>query len=312
MATTISSNVTTGGGTNALGILFDRKVINSLQPALYFESLATIKMVGQGNYTDRFAMFDQIASASVTSLTEATNPTGVAVTLTTADVTPSQYGISVEVSDLVVLTAMIDLLTEATTEVGFAVARKIDSVIQTIFAGGSNVYYAGGKASRAALGAGDLLDANIIVKAGQKLAKGAAPRFADGFYRAVATVDQIYDLKSNTSAGQWVDVSKYAQPNAILNGEIGSLNGVRIIQSPNTDTFSSTVTVHPMYVCGMGAVRVSYWLPNRVKSYVIPPEQANIANPLGQKGSVGAKVNLGGARTQAARLVRIETAATTL
>ena len=312
MATTITTNITTGGGINALGVLFDRKVINSLQPALYFESLATVRTVAQGNYTDRFAMFDQIATGSVTSLGEGVNPVGVAVTLTTGDITPSQYGISVEVSDLVVLTTFIDLLTEASTEVGYAIARKIDSVLQTVFSGGPNVYYAGGKTARVQLAAGDLLDANLIVKAGQKLVKGSAPRFADGFYRAVGTVEQIYDLKSNSSIGQWVDIAKYAQPTAILNGEIGSLNGVRIMQSPNVDTFSSFITVHPMYVTGMGAVRISYWLPNRVKSYIIPPEQSNIANPLGQKGSIGAKTNIGGARTQDARMTRVETAATTL
>lgn len=307
MATTTTSNL----GTNTLGILFDRKVINSLQPNLYFEQLADVVMVDGGN-THRFAMFDQIANASVTTLTEATNPTGVAVTATVNSITPTQYGISVEVSDLVVITAFFDLLMSSSLEVGYAMARKIDSVIQTAANAGTNVYYGGGKASRAALGAGDLLDINLILKAGQKLVNGSAPVFADGSYRAVGTPGQIYDLKSNTSVGQWTDVSKYAQPESILNGEIGKINNVRIMQSPNVDTFSSTVTVAPMLVAGRGGFRVAYWLPNRVKSYLNNPEDANISNPIGQKGSVGAKVNMGVSRTQEARLVRIETAQTSL
>lgn len=307
MSTTTTSSVTTGGGTNALGVMFDRKVINSLQPNLYFESIATISMVGNGNYTDRFAMFDQIATSNVTSLTEATAPTGVAVTTTIASVTPTQYGISVEVSDLVVITTFFDLIVNTSIEVGYAMARSIDNTIQTTAEAGTNVYYAGGKAARASLGALDIFDINQILKAGQKLKKGAAPAFGDGYYRAVCSPDQIFDLKQNTAAGQFVDVSKYAQPENILNGEIGALHGTRIMESPNVQTFSSTVTVTPALFAGEGGVRVSYWLPSRVKNYINNPEDSNIANPIGQKGNVGSKVNMGVSRTQEARLVRVET-----
>ncbi len=305
---TSTAGATTSLGTNALGIVFDRNVIHSLQPNLYFEQLADVVMVESGNNTSRFAMFNQIANASVTTLSEASNPTGVAVSVTVNDITPTQYGISVHMSDLVVLTAFVDLITSSAVEVGYAVARKIDSVIQTTANAGTNVYYAGGKASRAALGAADLIDVGMILKGVQKLVKGAAPTFEDGQYRMIADPDTIFDLKGNTSIGQWIDVSKYAQPDKILNGEIGSLHGTRIMQSPNVDTFSSTVTVHPALLAGKGGFRVAYWLPGKVKNYIIPPEDATIANPLGQTGSVGAKVNLGASRTQEARLVRLEQA----
>lgn len=309
---TVTATATAGSnvslGTNTLGILFDRRVMNSLQPNLYFESIATISMVGQGNYTDRFPIFDQIATSSVTTLTEATAPTGIGVTATVKSVTPTQYGVSVEMSDLVVLTAFFDLVTNTALEVGFAMARKIDSVIQTVTNAGDNVYYAGNKTARADLGAGDVLDLNLILKANQKLVKGSAPTFGDGSYRAIGSPDQIFDLKQNTAAGQWIDVSKYAQPGAILNGEVGKIHNVRIMQSPNVDTFASTVTVTPMIVAGAGGTRVSYWLPGKVKNYINPPEQSSIANPLGQKGNVGSKVNMGASRTQEARLVRLETA----
>ena len=132
------------------------------------------------------------------------------------------------------------------------------------------------------------------------------------YYRAVLTPGQVFDLKSNTSVGQWIDVSKYAQPENILNGEVGAINGTRIMQSPNLQTLSSTVTVAPAVFAGFNAFRVSYWLPGRVKNYLNHPEMSSIANPLGQLGNVGAKTNLGVAQTQDARLVRVETAQTAL
>lgn len=309
-ATTTTGNVASTG--DALGILADRRVMASLQPNLYFEAIADIQMVSQGNDTDRFALFDQIATSSVTSLTEATNPTGIASTVTVKDITPTQYGINVEMSDLVVLTTFFDFVKAGSTEVGFAMARKIDSVIQTTANAGTNVYYGGNATARANVDASDVLDYALLVKAGQKLVKGSAPTFSDGYYRAIGTPEQIYDLKSNTSTGQWVDVSKYAQPQAFLNGEVGAVNKIRIVQSPNVDTFSSTITVHPMLVAGAGGVRVSYWLPGRVKQYLNHPENADVSNPLGQKGSIGTKSNIGVSRTQEARLVRLETAGTAL
>lgn len=309
-ATTSTSNVASSG--DALGILADRKVTQSLQPALYYESLADVQMVAQGNDTDRFALFDQIASSSVTSLTEGTAPTGVAATVTVKDITPTQYGINVEMTDLVVLTTFFDFVTAGAVEVGFAMARKIDSVIQTTANAGTNVYYGGDATSRATVADGDVMTYGLGVKATQKLAKGSATPFEDGKYRAVLTPEQVYDLKSNTTTGQWVDVAKYTQPETILNGEVGMINNARIVQSPNVDTFSSTVTVHPAMFAGRGGVRVSYWLPGKVKKYINDPENADVNNPLGQKGSIGAKSNLGVSRKQEACLVRVETSASTL
>jgi len=91
------------------------------------------------------------------------------------------------------------------------------------------------------------------------------------------------------------------------------LAGARIVQSPNVQAFTSTVTVYPTTLIGADAYRISYWLARKVNTYVYPPESAvSVANQLGQKGWVGAKCNMGVARTQEERLMRIESAATAL
>jgi N4-gp56 family major capsid protein len=313
MATTTTSNLE--AAQKALGIYYDKVVIESLQPNLYFEQFGTIVGVPQGNYTSRFFTFNRIATSSVTTLTEGTPPTSIAVSVNAIDTTPTQYGVNVELSDLVALTSVFDLINTTLSEVGKAMARKIDEVIQTVVNAGTNVIYAGNKTSRSALAAGDLFDADLIRKAAARLRKNAAPEFTNkgGGYVAITTPEVVFDLKSNTSVGQWIDMHKYAAPENLFNGEVGSMDGVRIVQSPNVVTFSSTVTVHPTTFIAADAYRISYWLANKVNTYVLPPESnLSVSNPLGQQGSVGAKTNIGVARTQEERLVRVESAASAI
>jgi len=311
MPTTTTSNLEAAG--KALGIYFDTKVIESLQPNLYFEQFGEVQTVPQGNYTSRFFTFNPISTASVTTLTEGTGPTPIAVSVNAIDVTPTQYGVSVEMTDLVVLTSAFELANYTLNEVGKAMARKIDTVIQTVVNAGTNVLYGGTATSRSGLGANDKITAVLITKAAQKLRANSAPEVTGGGYVAIMHPFVAYDLMTETGTGNWLEVHKYAQPQNIFNGEIGSLAGVRIVQSPNVQTFSSTVTVYPTTVLGAGAYRIAYWLAGKVNTYVYLPEQAvSIANQLGQKGWIGAKTNMAVARTQEERLIRIETAATSL
>jgi N4-gp56 family major capsid protein len=315
MATTSTSGINSGSTSSpstALGVMSTRKVIASFQPSLYYEQLAEVVVLEAGNYYDRFHLFDQIATSSIGTLTEGTNPTGVAVTVTSKDNTPTQYGISVELTDLAVATTAFDLIQGTSNEVGLAMARKIDAVIQGVANAGTNVIYAGSATSRATLAISDVLTYPLAVKAVNTLRKNSAPKFADGNYRAILAVNQAYDLKANTSTGQFTDISKYANPERILNGEIGMIDGARLIESANVSTFTSTTTVYPALFAGANGLRVTYWFPTKTKTYINLPETSNLANPLGQKGTVGAKVNLAVSRVREEALARIETGATVL
>jgi N4-gp56 family major capsid protein len=298
----------------ALGEFFDTRVIESLQPHLYFEQFGTVEVVPEGHYTSRFFTFNKIATESVTILTEGVAPTSIAVTVNAIDVTPTQYGIHVEMTDLVALTSVFDLIKASLNEVGKAMARKIDEVIQTVVHAGDNVIYAGGKTSRADLTSSDLITVSDIFKAVQILRKNSAPEFPGGGYVCVMHPSVAYDLmvSAGTGASYW-EMHKYAQPENLFRGEIGSIGGARIVQSPNVMTFESETTVYPTVLIGADAYRISYWLANKVNTYVYPPESAvSLTNPLGQRGWVGAKTNIGVARTQEERLVRIESSATAL
>lgn len=309
MATTTTSSL----GSQALGIYFDKKVVESLQPYLYFEQFGTVEYVSQGNYFSRFVVVNKIATSSVSTLTEGTPPTSIAFGVSTVERTPTQYGVNVELTDLVVLTSFFDLINSTLVEVGKVIARKIDSVIQTVVNAGDNVIYPNNKNSRNDLADGDLIDVRLIIRAVQKLRANNAPEFPGGGYACVMHPAVAHDLMSNPSTGQWLDIRKHAAPENIFTGEVGSVGGARVVQTSNVDTFSSNVTVYPTTLIGADAYRIAYWLPGKVSTYVLPPESnLSVNNPLGQRGSVGAKVNMAVAITQQERLVRIESAASTL
>jgi len=89
----------------------------------------------------------------------------------------------------------------------------------------------------------------------------------------------------------------------MIKGEIGAINGVRIVVSSNVQTFASTVTVYPTLVCGRGA----YGVPslNSLRTF-ITPRTASDSDPLAQRVKVGAKVAFVTKRLQENAMVRIE------
>lgn len=316
MSLRTTANLGTDGSTRrAFGIYIQKLITYSLQPYLRFEQLADIEHVPEGNYYARFIVSNRIATSSVSTITEGTttNPSPVAWTVTPTELTPTQYGLNVELTDLVVKTAAFSALETGLKECLQALARQIDAAIQTVVNAGSNVIYAGNKTARADLAAGDLMDLNLIIRASQHLRKSGAPEFPDGGFAAVLSAEVANDIKTNSSPGQYQDWVKYNYSNVLFNGEFAMINGVRLLESGNVSTFSSTVTVHPTTVVAYGAFKVFYWEAEKIKTYYQLPETAvSVSNKLGLFGFAGAKTTMAVGRVQEDRIVRIETAATTI
>lgn len=60
-----------------------------------------------------------------------------------------------------------------------------------------------------------------------------------------------YDITSDNTAGGFIDISKYAQPQALLNNEIGKVSGSRVVSTTNVGTSGSApATKYNMYIFG--------------------------------------------------------------
>lgn len=291
-----------------------RKTLEVLEPALYFWKLGEKPMVEDGYNTVSWAKFDQIATSSVTTGTtsdDGVTPSDVDFDATVISTTPVQYRVVVSLSDMVIERNVIDFLGGAAQAVGDAMARKIDTVIQTEIMAGSNVLYAdpANNSARTDLAATDVLTADLLNRASAKLDSVNAKRFEGGGYVVTIHPYALYDLRKESGAGNWLEVNKYVTPDKIFKGEIGMLSNCRVIVCPNIQTFTSTTTVYPNLVFGKGAYGVSSF--QNMKTYVTPATPSD-SDPLAQRRKVGAKVAFAAKRLQENCMLRIETGATNI
>lgn len=288
-----------------------RQVLKNFEPNLYFYKAGKKPDTPSGYNTIGWAKFTQIADSAVTTGTssdDGVTPNDTAFNATVITATPVQYRIVVTLSDMLIELNVINFLTGAAMEVGSAMARKIDKVIQTTIMAGTNVIYGGGKAARSALAADSIMTAQLLNKASAKLENFYAPKI-DGFYLAFIHSYQLYDLRSETGAGNWLEVNKYARPEQIFKGEIGMLNGIRVVLAPFIQTFTSTTTVYPALVVGADAYGVAEF--QTLKSYVTPAVSSD-SDPLAQRRRVGSKLAFATKILQDNSMIRIETGATAL
>lgn len=77
----------------------------------------------------------------------------------------------------------------------------------------------------------------------------------DGSFRTVIHPYLEYDLQSDNSAGGWMEVAKYTEPERMLSGEIGRIGGSRILSTTNVKTSGTAPNVlYYAYTVGQGAV----------------------------------------------------------
>lgn len=277
--------------------------LENFEPNLQFYKMGTKPMYQDGYNTVSWAKFSQLTvTAATATLTDGATPSDTAFNASVITTTPVQYGIVVNLSDITIKNNKIGFIEGAARGVGANMARIIDNVIQTEVMGGTNVIYSGNATSRATVGTDDVFSVTDLNKASTELEAKDAPKI-DGYYVAIAHPYAIYDLRAATGAGSWLDSNKYVTPEKIFKGEIGALNGVRVVMSSNVQTFASTTTVYPTLVMGAGAYGVSEC--QGLQTY-ITPRVASDSDPLAQRQKVGAKIAFSAKRLQEDAMVRIE------
>lgn len=257
--------------------------------------------------------FPVSSTEGVAAITEGTNPTAITWGATSYSSGPAQYGILVQVSDLLVHNSAIEVVDACTMQVRNALARLVDTVIQTVVNAGSNgVIYSGGKTSRATLGAGDLATQADMNKAYRNLAASNAAGlkpFEGKYYVAVLHPFVEADLMTNTASGSWTDVGRYTSVDDLRAGALGDFRGIRYLRSAYQNYYNSTVPVFPTTVMGDQSFGWGYF--QQPTPILVTTPDSN--NPLNLFNSIGGKVTLGVTRFEDSpgtqRIIRVESAA---
>ena len=237
-----NTNITGDSGlSDEMKTFYSDYLIDMAEPELVHDQFAQKHPIPKnGGKTIEFRKYDPLPKA-LTPLTEGVTPNGQKLSMGVITATVHQYGGFIELSDILLLTAIDNNLVQATKLLGSQAGRTLDTITREVINGGTNVQYAEGQvSSRAALVGGDATAANnhylsvdAVRRAVRFLKVMNAPRI-NGYYAGIIHPDCSYDLMSDP---KWVNVKTYSDPDGIYEGEIGRIEGVRFVETSEAKVF---------------------------------------------------------------------------
>lgn len=242
--------INTTGGLMENGNITDANTLSAEMKTFYDKTLITLasanlvhEQFGQkrpipanNGKTIQFRKFSRLPKA-LTAITEGITPAGNKLSVTGVTCTVDQYGDYIEQTDMLELTAVDNTIVEATKELAGQAGLTLDTVVRNEIIGGTNVCYAPSVegdtvteiTSRADINANCRLRVKDVFRAAAELKAMNAPKFG-GSYVAIIHPYVAYDLMQDAGE-QWIGIQKYADPQTILRGEVGTLAGVRFVES---------------------------------------------------------------------------------
>lgn len=265
---------------------YDKDLLRNAKPVLVHNQFGQKRNIPKGGgKTIEFRKFSPLPKAT-TPLTEGVTPDGKQLTVTSVTATVGQYGDYVALTDVIGLTAIDPVLVETNKILGVQAGETLDRLTADVLNAGTNVRYAGGKLSRSALTASDVLTVDDIKKAVRTLKRNKAKPI-NGSYVAIIDPETAYDLMKDK---EWVDVKTYSDPKGIYTGEIGKLYGVRFVETTEAVTFKQgDNTIHSTLIFGADAYGVTSVEGGGLTNIVKQLGSAGSADPLNQRSTSGWK-----------------------
>lgn len=314
-ASTQNQNATSASGMSAeMKTFYEKRLIDQAEPALVHDQFGDpYPIPANGGKTIEFRKYDSLPKAT-TPLTEGVTPDGQTMNVSTVTAEVKQYGGWVPITDTLQLTAIDNNIVQATKIIASQAGRTLDTIVRDVLAGGTNVIYApkigeGGAetpvTSRATLDATCQLTSDLIARAATQLKAMNADPIGTSFVGIIHPY-VAYELRRDPD---WIDVHKYAQPDEIYNGEIGTLHGVRFVETSEAKIWKGTgcpagLAVFSTLILGAHAYGSTEIEGGGLEHIV---KQLGYGDdPLNQRASVGWKAHKTAERLVEQYMVRIE------
>lgn len=309
-----TTSATTGNDLSSeMKTFYSDYLIDMAEPLLVHDQFGQKHPIPKnGGKTIEFRKYDPLPKAT-TALTEGVTPEGQKLNMGVITATVAQYGGFIELSDMLLLSAIDNNLVQATKLLGSQAGRTLDTVIREELCGGTNVIYAPKQAngqatevtSRTQLDKTAVLTPELFFKAAAQLSAMNAD-YIDDSYVAIIHPYAAYDLMRNS---EWIDVHKYADPKAIYDGEIGKLGSVRFVSSTEAkiwkdDTCPSGLAVFATLVLGAHAYGDTMIEGGGLEHIV--KQLGYGEDPLNQRSACGWKATKAAKRLVEEYMVRIE------
>ena len=248
----------------------------ALRSELLFDQAADVMPTNQ-SMPGSSVVFTKYAdlSAATSPLTEDTDVTPVAMSDSQVTVTLTEYGNAINTSAKLRGTSFLDVDMAAANIIGYNAGDSIDQVVRDVLAAGTqNIFYGSGGASlptsRATVGSDDIITANNIRRVTASL-RGKNVVTYNGYYMGFIHPDVSYDLRRETGNASWNAPHVAVDTANIYNGEIGTFEAVRFIETPRAKIFadasdgsgsstgsSATVDVYCTHIMGRQSLAKAY------------------------------------------------------
>jgi N4-gp56 family major capsid protein len=290
-----------------VNVFYDKTLLMRAVPAFIHARWAQVRDIPRkaGTSTIKFRRYGNL-SAATTALSEGVTPTGSSLSVTDITATVAQYGDFVTITDVLDYESEDPILMETAEILGDQMGDTIDQLTRDVLAAGTNVYYGGtGNAATADVAAGDNITDTLIKKSVRLLKNNKAKKISrminadtginttpiNAAFIGLVHPNTTYDLKGVTG---WVPVEKYASTKQAMEDEVGAVDEVRFVESPNAKVKTGQGTASADVYCTLifgaeayGTTRVS---GEAVKNIVKPLGSAGTADPLDQRATSGWKI----------------------
>ena len=196
------------------------------------------------------------------------------------------------------------ILTETADILGEQAGDSLDQLCRNVQVAGASAQYASTATTVATVDTAMKLDRAEIKEAVRTLAGNNAKPVTSminpstGYnttpinraFIGIVHPNTVYDLDDATG---WIPVEKYANKADVMPDEVGSLAGVRFLQSSNAYTTTGTLisTVYGTLIFGQNAYAQTRISGEALKNIVKPLGSAGTADPLDQRTTSGWKAS---------------------
>jgi N4-gp56 family major capsid protein len=250
---------------------YDRLAYFALRSEMLFDQAADVQATNQAmpGAAVIFTIFSELAAATST-LSETADLTPATMGDSQVTVTLAEYGNTVATTAKLRGTAFLDVDAAAANLIGYNAGDSMDQVVREVLAGGTNVAYGGGgssdPSSRVTVAAEDIIEANDVRKQTAALRAANVATF-NGYYMGYIHPDVSYDLRRETGNASWNAPHVNVDTANIYNGEIGTFESVRFIETPRAKVFTDAsngtsttgnVDVYCTHIMGRQALAKAY------------------------------------------------------
>lgn len=229
----------TAGLSDEMKTYYSDYLIDNAKPNLVHDQFGQERPIPKGKgKTVEFRKYSPLPKAT-TPLQEGVTPSGNSLNVSTVDAIVKQYGDYIELSDVLLLTAIDNNLVEATRLLGDQAGQTLDTVVREILNAGTNVQYQeNAVTSRHQLVGGESSGNHYLTVKSAKYAarnlKNNNAKKIDKNFVGIIHPDTAFDL---TEDDRWKDPHKYVNTENIYEGEIGKIHGVRFVETTEAKIF---------------------------------------------------------------------------